>query len=428
MLKLSTRAFALYLAVCCAGSQVNAQISLPEGLEIKPSLDLSYALFHSDKSYNRPDAKNAVGWQEAYAKYGVHGQYSVNDALFSASLVGVSSATFGDGDAAGFSTGKERKTSVDEWTLGWKNRKQDPSIDLSLGRQKVVIGDGFIVAGDALNIGRGIADGEMDRGGGYYLAARQSFDFTTVAHVQLTDQFSTHWYYLKSNNKAQYQPTLWSTDWQYQYAKSNFALMYLQVGDLKDPLHESVRQDLKDISVRANTQLTEQWRWSGEYVHQKQKENNANAWYISTQYRFDQLHYQPTLAYRYSSFSEDYDPLFYGNTDAGFGTWFQGEVAGNYAGPMSSNARIQQLSLQASFSENVTVGLLAYQFNTLKKKSSNLNGREWDIFAIWTPTQQINVIPLIGFYKPKQDIDHLGSQVGDNRTNTYTQLILQYLY
>ncbi len=87
--------------------------------------------------------------------------------------------------------------------MGWKNSKaEDAVLDVSIGRQNVLIGDGFIVAGDALNVGKGIADGELNRGGGYYLAARRSFNFTTVINLQLAEGLNTHWYYLESGNKA----------------------------------------------------------------------------------------------------------------------------------------------------------------------------------------------------------------------------------
>ncbi len=409
-------------------SAVSAQ-NLPDNLSIQPYLDVTAGAFYSQKSYNNPDAKNSASWQEAYAKYGAEAQYTLGQSELYGSLMGLSSATFGDGDAGGFTNGKERRTSLEEWTVGWRNgSSEEASADIRIGRQNVQIADGFLVAGDALNMGKGIADGELNRGGGYYIAAHRSFDFAAVMKLKLNEQLTTHWYYLDSNNKAQYQPALWATDWQYQYEGSNLGLTYLQVTDLEDPEHESVRDDLKDIALRAKTQLNEQLNLSAEYVHQDQKRGNENAWYAALNYTFDQAPLQPVLGYRYSSFSEHYDPLFYGNTDAGFGTWFQGEVAGNYAGPFSSNAQIHQVSLQASVKENLHLGMLAYQFNTIKKDTENLDGHEIDAFAVWSPNKNINVIPLVGWYKPKKDILNGGSQAGGTGGNTYAQLLLQYLY
>ncbi|ANF83448.1 hypothetical protein A3K93_13200 (plasmid) [Acinetobacter sp. NCu2D-2] len=404
---------------------VNAQ-ALPEQLTVKPVIDLTAATFYSDKSYDgmTTDSKS---WQEVVAKYGVEAEYKLDQGTLYSSLIAVSSATFGDGDAAGITTGDERKTSLEQWNLGWRNGSvEDATIDASIGRQKVQIADGFLVAGDALNFGKGYGD-ELDRGGAYYLAARQSFDMTAVLHYQINDALKTHWYYLESSNKAQNEAKLWSADFEYQYANSDFGLTYLQITDVADK--ETQRDDLKDIAVRAKKQVNEQLALAAEYVHQDQKQGNENAWYASAQYTFDQVKYQPTLGYRFSSFSEQYDGLFYGNTDAGFGTWFQGEVAANYSGPYSTNARIHQLSLQGSVQENLHLGVLGYKFDTIDKSSGeNLDGAEVDLFAVWSPTQNVNVIPLIGFYKPKKDVNNGGAQMGDKDTNTYAQLILQYVY
>ncbi|MDA4972907.1 hypothetical protein PGK32_18385, partial [Acinetobacter baumannii] len=42
--------------------------------------------------------------------------------------------------------------------------------------------------------------------------------------------------------------------------------------------------------------------------------------------------------------------------------------------------------------------------------------------------KKFNVIPLVGLYKPKQDIQSGGTQNYDDKTNVYAQLILQYIY
>ncbi len=61
--------------------------------------------------------------------------------------------------------------------IGFKdgtNKDELKTYDLSIGRQNIMIGDGFFIAGDALNLGKAPADGTLDRGGACYLAARRS--------------------------------------------------------------------------------------------------------------------------------------------------------------------------------------------------------------------------------------------------------------
>ena len=68
--------------------------------------------------------------------------------------------------------------------------------------------------------------------------------------------------------------------------------------------------------------------------------NDADAWTVEGGWTFADLPWSPTLNYRHARFSADkagtarneaFDPLFFG-LSRGLGTWFQGEVAANYAG------------------------------------------------------------------------------------------------
>ncbi len=44
--------------------QANADMALAEGLVVKPSIDVTYGMFYSDKSYNNPDADEQNYWHE----------------------------------------------------------------------------------------------------------------------------------------------------------------------------------------------------------------------------------------------------------------------------------------------------------------------------------------------------------------------------
>lgn len=62
-----------------------------------------------------------------------------------------------------------------------------------------------------------------------------------------------------------------------------------------------------------------------EFVVQDKKDGQENAGYLALNYNFLSSKYTPSLGYRFSHFSDQYDPMFYGNT-VGFGTWFQGRL------------------------------------------------------------------------------------------------------
>lgn len=131
--------------------------------------------------------------------------------------------------------------------------------------------------------------------------------------------------------------------------------------------------------------------------------------------------WQPGVGVRYSSFSDHFDPLFYGFS-SGYGTWFQGEVAGNYAGPFNSNANVWHLYLSAQPLKSLTLGALYFHFDSRKDSLGDLSGDEIDLYANWTINEHFTFSPLVGFYTPDKSADDGGPQVGNNDTNTYAQM------
>jgi hypothetical protein len=91
----------------------------------------------------------------------------------------------------------------------------------------------------------------------------------------------------------------------------------------------------------------------------------AAAWYVEPGYKFSVLPWTPQLNLRYAHFSGDpnpndrlkqsYDPLFTTGGDRGFGSWFLGEIFGQYISPNSnldvamSNSRCSTRSRRESF-------------------------------------------------------------------------------
>ena len=155
---------ATFLAVTGLSVYAESPIDESKNVNVKPFIDIMLGTFYSQKSYNNAELKDHVSWQEAYMKYGILADYKVGTASIYGSLKGVSSATWGDGDAGGMTNGTEHRTSLDEWTIGLhKIFQNNTELDVNVGRQSVQIADGFLVAGDALNIGKGIENGQLDR-------------------------------------------------------------------------------------------------------------------------------------------------------------------------------------------------------------------------------------------------------------------------
>jgi hypothetical protein len=96
------------------------------------------------------------------------------------------------------------------------------------------------------------------------------------------------------------------------------------------------------------------------------KVSGAYGWYVTPSYTFVQLRWQPTIYYRYASFSggghdgnRNFDPLFYGMSD--WGTWYQGEILGNWIAT-NTNLNSHQIRLNLVANEQVNINLIYYHF------------------------------------------------------------------
>lgn len=405
------------------------------------SLDLEggFGTFHSQENYSPAGTRveGSSSWQEAYLKYGFSGSQQVSssgDRIYGG-LNWLSSGTFGDGDASGFSDGSERTTKIEDAFLGWKSGGIFPSlgqdgVDFSFGRQKITIGDGFLISSDGLNIGRGVAGDRLNRGGTYYLASRKAFDQTAVLRLGGAEGVRSDLIWMKSDNRAQGKAEMVAGTLENVTEKGTLGLTYVDVVDT-DPEWDLIGRDgTKNVSVRGQGNAgIKDLSLSGEYVWQDRPSGRENAWYAEAGWTFSDLPLSPNLFYRYSRFSNGYDPMFYGNDVRGLGAWFQGEVAGNYAGPFNSNLTVDNVGLRLYAREDLSFGALAYRFRTLDRTPSgggffNGDGKELDIYAQWAVTENILLIPLVGFYKPEADAAHGGTQIGDNGTNVYGEFLV----
>lgn len=423
------------LLMASLGSTTHAYELYQEGeTTINTDFEAVLALFHSEQSYAISGTRHegSSQWQEGYLKYGAsltQGLGNGGDQVYGA-LNWLSSATFGDGDAAGFTNGSERTTKVEDAYLGWRSGTLFPAlgengVDASFGRQKIVVGDGFLISGDALNLGDEIApDGSLDRGGAYYLAARQAFDRTAVLRLGGDKGLRGDLMWLRSDNRAQGEAEMAVATLEHVNDQGTVGLTYIDVLDTNADFDSVGRGENKTYSLRYQGNAgVENLFLSGEFARQDTAATDEHAWYLEAGWTFADVAWSPSVNYRYSRFSESYDALFYGNGRA-MGTWFQGEVAANYARPFNSNTRVHHVGIKASPTETLTIGALAYKFETLSRDGGlNLDATELDIYAEWAAMDNLFVVPVIGLFKPEASANNGGTQIGNNDTNVYAQLI-----
>ncbi|WP_404821338.1 alginate export family protein [Pseudomonas huaxiensis] len=389
-----------------------------------------FGMFNSRKNYDGTPGGST--WREGFIKYGVSGDQGLggNGTLYGTFNL-VSSATWGDGDAAGNTDGSERTTKIEDAFLGWRSGDLFPAlgkdgVDFSAGRQVVKIGSGFLINDDGPNLGKGPADGDLNRGGAYYLAARHAFDRTAVLKLGGQDGLHGSVLWLKSDNRAQAETELAAGTLDYTTDAGTLGLTWVHGLDVTDQWasdFQKERENMDVYSVRGEGSAgIENASFAFEYAWQDKDAGPEKAWYGEAGYTFADVAWAPKLTYRYTRYSQGWDSLFTG-LSTGYGTWFQGEVAANYSGPFNSNTGIHHVGLKATPLENLTVGALYFDFHTQRTRDTlNLDARELDFYAEWAVNEHLIISPVIGLYQPKKDETNGGNQVGGNGTNVYSQL------
>ncbi|MFC6301884.1 hypothetical protein GNF76_25240 [Pseudomonas sp. CCM 7893] len=427
------KAAGLGVALLIAESSAHAvELYADEDTQVTGNFLAVYGMFNSRKNYE--GSPGGSTWRESFIKYGL----SVDQTLgVLGSVYGtanlVSSGTWGDGDASRVTNGTERTTKFDEAFAGWRSGDLVPAlgkdgVDLSFGRQIITLGDGFIINDDGPNLGNGVADGEFNRGGAYYIAARHAFDQTAVVRLGGKDGVHGSLMWIKSDNRAQANTEMAAGTLEYTSAPGTLGLTYIHGIDVDERFANDLQKQRKGMnlySVRGvGNAGIENAHFSFEYARQDKDAGQENAWYTEGGYTFADLPLSPDLTYRYSRYSKNWDAMFSG-FNRGYGTWVQGEVAGNYSGPYNSNTAVQHVALKLKPLDNVTVGALFFDYKTLSKNGMpDLDGRELDLYAEWVVNEHLIVTPLLGLYKPNKDQDNGGNQVGGNGTNVYSQLVV----
>ncbi|NVK42347.1 MAG: hypothetical protein HWE39_13985 [Oceanospirillaceae bacterium] len=426
------------VALSLAGPAAAYNLYSKDGTEVNLDIEAIAGVFSSEENYLYDTDRGGADWQEAYIKYGVSGSQTLaSDSALFGGINLLSSGTWGDGDAGGFTSGDEGETDLEDAYLGWRSGSLLPALgdnglELSFGRQNFSIGDGFLINGDSLNLGDALNGGgyDFDRGGAYWLAARKAFDRTAVARIGGAEGLRADLFWLESDNHAQADMELAGVNLEHVGAKGTFALAYIEGLDVNDKyanaLGYSGRDGQETLSLRYQGNAgVENLFLSGEYVNQDQGDNSrrdADAWYLEAGWTFADLPWSPSVNYRYAEFDEDFDPLFFG-FNRGYGTWFQGEVAANYAGPFNSDATVQHLGIKASPTETLSIGALFFDFSDTAGGTDALDGQELDLYAEWVVSEHLILSPLVGFYSPDNSDAEGGSQIGNDDTNTYAQLL-----
>lgn len=366
--------------------------------------------------------------------------------------------TGGHGDPSLISTtyGHPLTVGIENLYAGWKSAKlldglglDENAIDLSGGRQSFKVADGFLISNGVTNQGQR---------GGFWTQSRTAFSQTGLLKAA-TGPVRADVFYLQNDSANSVMPSPGMFDsaktkvvggnieWFETVAAeegkpakdgaANFAdrkwyvgLTYFNVVDATSVGNlgfnsvgnggnqtvtntlTSNRDGMNVFSAHVGGNMLPflpDFSLYGNYVYESNGKANrkvdANAWYIEPGYQLSDVPWTPKLSYRYAHFSGDknptdttkkaYDPFFYNAITRGFGTWFIGEIVGNYV-ISNSNVNIHQLVFSVNPRDDLKLSVLGYTYNYDAARqnagvtSDNL-AREIDFTAEWAINDHVSL-------------------------------------
>jgi hypothetical protein len=152
------------------------------------------------------------------------------------------------------------------------------------------------------------------------------------------------------------------------------------------------------------------WERNGDALH-------ADAWSLQGAYEFSDAMWAPKATYRYAFHQGDdpatesndaFDPLFPGFYD--WGTWWQGEIAGEYF-LANSNLKSHLVRLHVAPAESLGTGLLFFRFNLDQPLAVGPDvtasdvAFEIDAYADWSLNDNITISLVGAFANPGKAVE-----------------------
>ncbi|MBK7728720.1 MAG: alginate export family protein [Gammaproteobacteria bacterium] len=384
--------------------------------------------FGESKSFNGEPTNS---WGE----FGVEPRLTLETGLGGGTLFGqlstVYTATHSD-DASGLTigTGDSEDLNLEQSHVGWKTGQwlDGYTTSFSMGRQDYQIGSGML-----------IADGTSDGGGeygGWYIDMRKAFIETGIARIEgkglLLEGFRIEYRPRRGGTRAHAD----GGNAEYTFFETTrLGATYLVV-DAQIPGVDDLQVWDGRLDWNGKGAL-EGFGLRGEYAHEDSKQIEADGWFAEASYQAKELCWTPTFSYRYAHFDgddpatakdEQFQEIAYGFDD--YGTWFQGEITGNY--PLANgNLDSHRLRVKLQPGARVTLNVMYYDF-TLDQEQirgdpvrSDDWGQEIDFTVDWAVTDSVAVIGVLGNLMPG---DAAKQWTGGDKDWLYSMIYVSYGY
>ncbi|MCL1979906.1 MAG: alginate export family protein [Proteobacteria bacterium] len=376
------------------------------GSFLQATLGLDLAFFSQGNAWYGNDQGNLGGqkvgsWSESLFRIGLEGSQVLPSTQ---SLYGridvVQANTFGgiDGDATNAGMGDVSWLGIDHAYVGWRSGNLFSSLghdflDISFGRQSYTTGTGFIFDNEGCSGFRRAA---------YYLGSRASADYAAIVRMR-SGPWSGDLFYFEDNDVFPSHTRAGGGTLEYAFADKatlggTFATIESNLPDRDGMRVFDLRGSIKPFAVGHGPKALEPLTLNGEFAREERKhgQDAGIGWYAAISYQWSEVPWKPELTYRYASFNEYYDTLFYGATD--WGSWFQGEITGEYD-LFSTNLDSHMLRLKVQPVDTLTLNLFYYRFSLYNPAYFAVQDShyvdEWNLTADWVVNDHLT-LSLVG--------------------------------
>ena len=310
---------------------------------------------YTDPKPEQPSGDLSDDWFEGFIKPALSLEYTTDSsAQFYGTVSAVGERTYG---APPTVVGEDASSfQVEDFSFGWRSGNKfadlgENVLDFTIGRAQYQLGHGML-----------LWDGAAEGGtrGGYWTNARKAFEFAAIGRFKPGISHVEAFYLDKDDlPEADSSTKVSGVNYEYEIGEdTTLGATYLSLS--ADPAERPERDGLNVYNLRAFIapfSRLEALSFEFEYA---EEDNGAalssTAWNALAAYQLDRG-WQPKFSYRYAVFEGDdpatadneaFDGLLTGFYD--WGTWWQGEIAGEYF-VSNSNLISHQLRVTATPNE-----------------------------------------------------------------------------
>ena len=384
-----------------------------------------YANSHDEVQQDLSD-----NWMEGFVKGGFDGKFKLsNGSEIYGALTGVGERTYNapppvvGGEASSF----ELEDAYVGWRSGTSLGLGENALDFKAGRTQYQIGHGML-----------IWDGGSEGGsrGGFWSNARKAYEFAAVGSVN-AGPTKIQGFYLDRDELPENDSDskTYGLNFEYSWNEDNTlgaTYMKWSANDLRPS-----RDGMDVINLRAFlTPIPSLKALSFNFEYAKEDNGDlidSDAWNAEVGWQLETA-WKPKISYRYAVFEGDdpdtttneaFDGLWTGFYD--WGTWWQGEIAGEYFAS-NSNLITNQLRVHTKPTDSIGTGLMFLDFKSeqdVPGVTSKDLATELDWYADWTVNDNFTLSFVAAFASPGKAVEEVFDR---NEDFWYGMVYVAYTY